>query len=152
MTFLEIAGSGLHADFYCIAGAALKLIGGSFIILLLALMSFAGIIARSVYVGITHTSVVRGVRTFIRSISYAFGLGLALFFLLIAATFFNLSNLVLFISAMVIVFVASFIARETFMFLILKRFGKYIFYLTTLHRAGKVAYSYVKEENPKSNP
>ncbi|MFI5140521.1 MAG: hypothetical protein ACHQIM_22065 [Sphingobacteriales bacterium] len=155
MTLLEIAGNGLfeHApDFFRVVATTFKLIGGSFLILLLALLSFAGIIARSVYIGILHSSFIRGFRTLIRATAYAIGVSLAMIFLLVASTFFSISGFKLFAIAFVIAFVVSFIARETFMFLLLKRFGKYIFYLTTLHRAGKVAYNYVKEENTKTNP
>ncbi len=151
---LDIAGTGLSIDTHTIfqvIGTTLKLIGGSFMIFILALLGFAAIVVRSFQQGIFHSSLMRGLQVLIRSTAYAIGAGVALMFMLLASTFFSVSFLNLFLVAILIAAVVGFVARQTFMFLIFKRFGKYILYLTTLHRAGKVAYNYVKTEN-NQNP
>jgi hypothetical protein len=150
MTLLDIAGSGMFTNsgqFLHVLGDVLKLLGGSLVIGILSIVLLLGLIVRSVLRGIRQASLVDGLNTLIRSVAYVIGIDLALLFVLVATTLFSISALKTVLIAAGIVFVAAFIARETFLFFILKKFGKYIFYLTTLHRTGKVVYAYVKPEN-----
>lgn len=150
MTLLDIAGSGMFSgssQFSHVVGDILKLLGGSLLIAVLSITLFIGVIVRSVYAGIRQSSLLDGIGTLIRLAAYVIGLIIALLFVLVTTTLFSLPLVKVLLIAAIIVFAAAFITRETFLFLLIKRFGKYIFYLTTLHRAGKVAYNYVKTEN-----
>ncbi len=150
MTLLDIAGSGMFSgssQFSHVVGDILKLLGGSFLIGVISIALLVGVIVRSVFTGIRQSSLIDGASMLIRSVAYVIGLSLALLFVLVATTLLSLSALKTVLIALGIVFVAAFIARETFLFLVFKKFGKYIFYLTTLHRTGKVVYAYVKTEN-----
>jgi hypothetical protein len=151
---LDISGSGLlqHASpVLHILGEAAKLIFGSFAILLFAIVSFVAVITRSVLKGVQTSSVLIAFRSLLRWVAYVIGISFALTFMLLVSTFFAVSFVKLLLISAVIALVVSFVAKETFWFLIFKRFGKYIFYLTTLHRASKVVYNYVKTEKDPIN-
>jgi hypothetical protein len=153
MIILDISGSGLFSQsnqFFTILGDSLKFAGGGFLVLLLTVISLFAIVGRSVYKGIEDASLITGIRTLIRLAGYAIGISIALIFMLGATIFFSVSFLKVLLISIAIALTVSFIARETFMFLILKRFGKYIFYFTTLQRISKVIYEIPKDKTPSS--
>jgi hypothetical protein len=46
-----------------------------------------------------------------------------------------------------IAFAVSFAVRETFLFLVLKRFGKYVMYFTALQFVKEKVYQHAEQEN-----
>ena len=138
MTLLDISGSGLYshsAQFFHALGMAFKLVAGSFFILLAALFSLVGIIGYSLYKGYQTSSILGGARTLIHLAAYTIGISIALLFALVAGMFFSIATAKLLFVTLVIAFAVSFVVRETFLFLILKRFGKYVMYFTVLQYA-----------------
>lgn len=153
MVILDVAGWGLFSgapQFMQVLGDILKVLGGSLLIGFLAIGLFIGAIIRAVFAGIREQSLLHAGSTLFRLTTYGIGITVALFFVLVATALFSVSLLKVALIGLALVFVVAFIARETFLFLLLQRFGKYIFYLTTLHGAGKTIYTYVKTES--SNP
>jgi hypothetical protein len=143
---LDITGATIATGFFHALGATLALLGGSFLIIVYTFFALVGSVIFSVYKGIEHASFIHAFRVLLRAVTYLIGIGLALLFMLVATVLFSISFLKLFVIAIAIVFVAAFVVRETFLLLIFKRFGRYIFYLTTLHQTSKVVYNYVKTE------
>lgn len=150
MTLLDISGAGLFshsATFFHVLGMAFKLMAGSFMVMLLALFSLIGAIVYAVYRGYQATSVLHGVRTLIRFAAYAVGASVALMFALITGLFFSLGVAKLLFVTLVIAFAVAFVVRETFLFLVLKRFGKYVMYFTALQYAKEKVYEHAQQEN-----
>src|ERR1700719_2867506 len=93
MILLDIAGKGLFShsgEIFSILGSVLKLVAGSFGIILLALFSFVGIIIASIFKAIEHSSLIHGFRYLIRTTAYAIGICLALVFILVTGIFFSI--------------------------------------------------------------
>ena len=150
MTLLDVAGSGLFSSsssFLHVLGMAFKLVAGSLMILLVALFSFVAVIGYSIYKGYQTTSLLHGVRTLIQLGAYAIGMSIALLFALIAGLFFSITVAKLLFVAVLIAFAVAFVVRETFLFLILKRFGKYVMYFTVLQYAKEKVYDNAQQEN-----
>ena len=150
MTLLDVSGSGLFAhsgQFFHLVGLALKLVVGSLMILLTALFSFVAIIAYSLYQGYQTSSILGAARTLIQLAAYAIGISFALLFALVAGMFFSLAIAKLLFVTVLIAFAVSFVVRETFLFLILKRFGKYVMYFTALQYAKEKVYDHAGQEN-----
>ena len=149
MSLLDVSGSGLFShsgDFSHALGLAVKFLGGSFMILLAALFSFIGVIIYSIYSGFQASSVLHGAKTLIHFTAYAIGITVALVFALVLGMFFSLTAKLLFVT-LLIAFAVSFIVRETFLFLVLKRFGKYLMYFTALQYIKEKVYNDGEQEN-----
>ena len=149
MTLLDVAGSGLFANsssFVHVLGMAFKLAAGSFMILLSVLFTFIGINVYSIYRGYQKASLLHGVQTLIQLGAYAIGISIALTFALIAGLFFSITVAKILFVAVLIAFAVAFIVRETFLFLILKRFGKYVMYFTVLQYAKEKVYDNAQQE------
>ncbi len=150
MTLLDISGSGLFShssQILHVLGMAVKFAAGSFFILLAALFSFIGIIIYSFYKGYQTSSILNGARTLIQFAAYAVGISMALVFALVAGMFFSIATAKLLFVALVIAFAVSFVVRETVLFLVLKRFGKYLMYFTVLQYAKEKVYNHAQQEN-----
>ncbi len=150
MSLLDVAGTGLFshsADFFHALGMALKFLGGSFIILIAAVFSFIGVILYSIYSGIQTSSVLNGAKTLIHFTAYAIGITIALGVALVLGMFFSLTAGKLLFVTVLIAFAVSFIVRETFLFLVLKRFGKYLMYFTALQYIKEKVYNNGEQEN-----
>jgi len=150
MTLLDVAGSGLFnhsVGFFHIFGAIVKLAMVSFMILLLSVFSFIGAIIYSVYKGYQSASLLEGVRTLIHFTAYTIGLTIALTFAFVAGMFFSMATAKLLFVTMLIGFAVSFVVRETFLFLALKRFGKYLMYFTALQYIKEMVYTHGEQEN-----
>ena len=150
MTLLDVSGTGLFShssEFFHVLGMGLKLVAGSFMIVLLAFTSLIGAVVYSFMRGYQTSSVLHGARTLIRMAAYAIGASIALVFALIAGLFFSLTVAKLLMVTVLIAFVVSFVVRETFLFLVLKRFGKYVMYFTVLQYAKEKVYDHAQQEN-----
>jgi hypothetical protein len=149
MTSIDISGTGLFSHTSQIThvfGAALKVVAGSVGIFILAFWLLIGIVIRSFYLAVTRRSVTRGAYSLLRSVAYGIGLILALFFVLFASVLFSIAWFKLLLVAVFITVVTAFIARETLIFLIIKRFGKYLFYFATLREIAQVISSHGNKE------
>ena len=150
MSLLDISNSGLFshsADFFHALGMGVKFLGGSFMILLAAVFSFIGVIIYSIYSGFQASSVLHGAKTLIHFTAYAIGITVALVFALVLGMFFSLTAAKLLFVTLITAFAVSFIVRETFLFLVLKRFGKYLMYFTALQYIKEKVYNNGEQEN-----
>ena len=150
MTLLDIGGSGLSmnsAGFLHVLGTVLKLAAGSVIILMMAFMSVIGSIIYSVYDGYQKQSILEGARTLIHFTAYAIGVSVALVFALVVGLLFSMTVAKLLFVAVLIAFTVGIIMRETFLFLVLKRFGKYLMYFTALQYIKETVYPNGEQEN-----
>ena len=150
MTLLDVSGSGLFSNsaaFIHALGEVVKLAAGSFLILLLAFFSFIGIIIYSFYSGYKNMSILHGARTLIHGTAYAIGVSIALTFALVAGMFFSLAAAKLVFVTVLVAFIVAFVVRETFLFMLLKRFGKYLMYFTVLQRIKERVYTNGQQEN-----
>lgn len=135
MSLLDISSSGLFSHsgaVFHVLGALVKLVAGSFIILSLTVLSFIGVIIYALSKGYQSNSLTGGARTFVQGASYLIGAIVALMFVLVAGLFFTIAAFKLLFVAVLIAFTVAFVVRETFLFLVLKRFGKYVMYFTAL--------------------
>jgi hypothetical protein len=149
MALLDISGTGLFSH----SGQAthvltevFKILAGSAGILILAFWSLIAIVIRSIYMAVLYRSPFKGFYTFLRLTAYGIGAVLALVFILLAAVFFSIAWYKILLIAAFITVITAFIARETFMFLIFKRVGKFLFYFATLREIGKVISNNGNEE------
>ena len=150
MTLLDIGGSGFFsnsAGFFQVLGTVLKLAAGSVMILMMAFMSVIGCIIYSVYDGYQKQSVLEGARTLTHFTAYAIGVSVALTFALIVGMLFSMTVAKLLFVAVLIAFTVGIIVRETFLFLVLKRFGKYLMYFTALQYIKEKVYTNGEQEN-----
>jgi len=149
MTLLDASGSGLFSrssQITHVLGQFFKIIAGSAGILILAVWAFIAVIVRAVYVAVIHRSPLRGFYSWLRLSAYGIGLVLALMFMLVTSVLFSIAWFKLLFAAFLITVVVAFLARETFMFLIFKRFGKYLFYFATLREMHQVIVQNGNEE------
>jgi hypothetical protein len=149
MTLLDISGTGLFShssQTNDVLPQVFKILAGSAGILILAFWSFLAIIIRSVYLAVLYRSPLRGFYAFLRLTAYGIGAALALVFILLASVFFSIAWYKILLIAVFITVITAFIARETFVFLIFKRFGKFLFYFATLREIGKVISTNDNEE------
>jgi hypothetical protein len=140
MALLDIAGSGLfgyHGGFFHMLGSVFKLGAGGVAIFVLTIFGYIGSIIYSIYKGFEAKSILHGCRTLIQMTGYVMGASAALTFALVASIFFGIPALTLLFVTVVIGFAVSFIARETLLFMVLKKFGTYIMALT--------AFEWIKE-------
>ncbi len=151
MTLLDISGSGLSSEIFNVLGVIGKLAAGSIAIILLAVFSFIGIIIYSLSKGYQTSSVLGGARTFVHAVAYLIGISTALVFAMVATTFFSLAAFKLLFVSVLIAFTVSFVVRETFLFLILKRFGKYLMYFTALQYIQEKVYTNGQQQNEQQN-
>ena len=151
MTLLDISGSGLTSEFFHLLGIVGKLAVGSLAILLLAVFSFVGIIIYSLARGYQTSSILGGARTFVHSVAYLIGISVALAFAMIATLFFSLAAFKLLFVSVLIAFIVAFVVRETFLFLVLKRFGKYVMYFTALQYIKEKVYTDGQQQNQQQN-
>jgi hypothetical protein len=150
MTLLDVGGAGLFSHsgtLLHVLGMAFKLIAGSFMILVSAFFSLIGIVVYSIYKGYQTSSVLQGARTLIRLVAYAIGASVALVFALVAGLFFSIATAKLLFVTVLIAFAVSFVVRETFLFIVLKRFGKYVMYFTALQLIKEKVYNHGEQEN-----
>jgi len=154
MTLLDIAGSGLSgnsAPFFHVLAELAKLAAGSFLILLLAFSSFVGIAIYALYRAYQTSSVLGAARTFVQAVAYVIGICVALAFVMVSAMFFSVAAIKLLFIAALITFAVAFVVRETFLFLILKRFGKYVMYFTALQYIREKVYTDGQQQNQTEN-
>ena len=147
MTLLDIGGAGFSGEVFHVLGTALKLAAGSIGILALAFFAFIGVIFYSLYDGYQRQSVLEGARTLIHLTAYAIGASFALLFALVAGMFFSIAAAKLLFVTVLVGFAVSFVVRETFLFLVLKRFGKYLMYFTALRYVKETVYRNGQQEN-----
>jgi len=150
MPLLDIAGSGLFHNSAGVLHALatiLELAFGSAFILALTFFSFIGVIIYAVYRGYQTQSVLKGARTLIHAFGYAVGTSVALMFVLVAGLFFSIAVVKLLFITVLLGFAVSFVVRETFLFLVLKRFGKYLMYFTALQYLQEMVYPNGEQEN-----
>jgi hypothetical protein len=141
---LDVSGAGLFgssSQFLHIVAEALKLIAGSFAIVLFTGVSIIAAVVFAIYRAVQRSSVTLGVRLLLRLAGYVAGAFIALFFALIAATIFSISALKLLLIAAVILFITSFLVQEFILFFIFKRFGKYIFYVASIKQIHKTIFN-----------
>jgi len=154
MTLLDVAGQGLFsnsASFFHALGEVAKLAAGSFLILLMAFTSFIGAIVYALYRAYQTSSVLGAARTFVQLVAYVIGISLALTFVMVSVMFFSLAAVKLAFIAVLIAFTVAFVVRETFLFLILKRFGKYLMYFTALQYIKDSVYNNGQQQNQDPN-
>jgi hypothetical protein len=152
MVLLTVGGAGLPAEILGFLGSVIGVIFAGFGIVTLAAFALVGIVVWAFLRGIGRTSIGFILRFLIKAAALIAGISAALFFVAISTAFFSLSFIKMMLVAVLVVLVVSAILRLIFMSFIFRRFGKYIFYLTTLHLLGKTAYEHVKQEtNPGPN-
>jgi|GEM_PF-3094493 hypothetical protein len=154
MTLLDVAGSGLFsnsAPLFHALGEVAKLAAGSFLILLLAFTSFVSATIYALYRAYQTSSVLGAARTFVQAVAYVIGISVALAFVMVSAMFFSVATIKLLFIAVLITFVVAFVVRETFLFLILKRFGKYVMYFTALRYIKENVYTNGQQQNQDPN-
>ena len=150
MSLLDIGSWGLFnhsAGFLHVLGTIFKLALGSAAILALTFVSFIGVIIYSIYSGFQKQSVLAGARTLIHTTAYAIGASVALLFALFTGMFFSIAAAKLLFVTLLVGFAVSFVVRETFLFLVLKRFGKYLMYFTALRYIKETVYRNGQQEN-----
>ena len=147
MTLLDIGGAGFSGEVFHVLATALKLVAGSIGILALAFFAFIGAVAYSFYDGYKRQSILEGARTLIHFTAYAIGASVALLFALVAGMFFSIAAAKLLFVTVLVGFAVSFVVRETFLFLVLKRFGKYLMYFTALRYVKETVYPNGQQEN-----
>jgi hypothetical protein len=150
MTLLDISGAGLFnhsSELLHVLGAIAKLIVGSFMIVALAAISFIGITVYSLSRGYRTSSIMLSAKTFVHATAYLIGASMALAFVMVATMFFHLAVFKLLFIALLITFAVAFLIRETFLFLVLKRFGKYVMYFTALQYIKEKVYTNGQQEN-----
>jgi len=150
MTLLDISSTGFFsnsAGFFHALGEVAKLAAGSFMIVLFAFFSFIGVFIYSAYKGYQTMSLLEGARTLIHSVAYLIGVSISLVFALVAGMFFSLATAKLLFATVLIAFIVGFVVRETFLFLVLKRFGKYLMYFTALQQIKERIYTNGQQEN-----
>jgi hypothetical protein len=87
----------------------------------------------------------------VQAVAYVIGISVALAFVMVSAMFFSVATIKLLFIAVLITFVVAFVVRETFLFLILKRFGKYVMYFTALRYIKENVYTNGQQQNQDPN-
>jgi hypothetical protein len=149
MIIADIASAGLFKDgggFFHVLGMVFKLGLGGVMIMLLTVFSYIGGAIYSVYKGYEARSVLHGGRTLIHVTGYVMGAGAALSFALVAGLFFGISALKLLFVAVVLGFAVSFITRETLLFVVLQKFGKYVMALSFFEWLRELVFTNGKQE------
>ena len=147
---LDISGASLFSNssqFLHVVGIVLKLIAGSFGIILFTGVSIVAAVVYSVYKAAQNSSAIFGLRLLLRSVAYLTGVFFALLFIMVAAIFFSISFLKLLLVAALIGFISSFLVQEFILFFLFKRFGKYFFYITSLRQIHKTVFNDHEEKN-----
>jgi len=141
---LDISGAGLFGQFpqfVHVVSEALKLVAGSFAIVLLTGILLVGAIVYSIYKAVQQSSVTLGLRLLLHYIAYVIGTFFALLFVLVAAVLFSISIVKALLIAGLIVLVSSFLVKEFILFYLFARFGKYLFYITSLRQIHQTIFN-----------
>ena len=151
MTLLDISGAGLSSGFFHVLGFIGKLAVGGMAIVLLAAFSFVAVTIYSLTKGYQTQSIMGGARTFVHAVAYLIGISAALAFAMVASMFFTLGAVKLLFISVLIAFAVAFVVRETFLFLVLKRFGKYVMYFTALQYIKEKVYTDGQQQNQQQD-